>query len=187
MYSAEVAASIPILTYLGLSLAVAGIIVILYSVVLLVRSKRNGQKARVAAYVMTGIIIIASGLPIYVIQARNSQNAAINVGNGYLEISGPRIGEHNYSSSSISNAFLENIHTGSITLAKRTGGISTGSLNEGNFVLSNGDNAYVISDNTTVLVVEPNSGPVLVLGTSNTLALATAFNTDVSPVTGLHS
>lgn len=187
MYSASVAASTPILTYIGLSLLVPGVIIILLSIILFVRGKRSGQATRFAAYMVVGIIIIACGIPIYVIQARTSQNAVINVGNGYLEISGPRIGEHNYSSSSIKDAFLENINTGSLTLAKRTGGISTGSLNEGNFVLSNGNSAYVISDNDTVLVVEPYSGPTLLLGTSNTAALAAAFNSEVSPVSGLNT
>lgn len=186
MYSASVAASLPFLTYTGLSLLIGGVFVIIYSAVVYIRAKRNGKTTRVTALMLTGIIILSSGIPIYVTQARTSQNATINVGNGYLEISGPRIGEHNYSSSSIKEAFLENINTGSLTLTKRTGGISTGSLNEGNFVLSNGNSAYVIADNYTVLVVEPYTGPTLVLGTTNTDAMAAAFNSEVSPVSGLY-
>jgi hypothetical protein len=47
------------------------------------------------------------------------------------------------------------------------------------FTLGNGKTAYVISNNSTDLIIELNSGKYVILGTSDTNALATSFSQSV--------
>ena len=48
--------------------------------------------------------------------------------------------------------------------------------------LGNGDTAYVVSNNSTDLLIQLNSGEYVILGTSNTNALATSFSQSVYPL-----
>ena len=49
----------------------------------------------------------------------------------------------------------------------------------GIFTLGNGATAYVVSNNSTDLIIQLNSGEYVVLGTSNINALATSFSNSV--------
>ena len=183
MESFTVSDSLSSLRLIGIVLLILGFV--LTSVVVLVyfwrRSKGNASARTYATILIVISSLIISGGVFYAITGPNS---SITVGNRYVTVSGKYIGNETYYTSDIKAAFVENINTGSITLKTRTMGTSLGNINEGRFTLSNGASAYVISDNSTDLVVQLNSGFYLVLGTNNTNALATSFSANVFNVPG---
>ena len=65
-----------------------------------------------------------------------------------------------------------------LTLSKQHG-TNYDHFNVGVFTLGNGATAYVISNNSTDLIIQLTSEKYLVLGTSNTNALATSFSQSV--------
>lgn len=186
MFTATVNSSIPLLSYLGYALVGTGVIGI---VALLILISRRDKKSRGGAsrFVVLFVILIIAGVPLFAIHSIAGSVSTITVGDGYIQVSGPFIGNNNYTASQISYAFVENLHTGNLSLSVRTGGTSLGSLHEGRFTLSNGAGAHVVTDNATVLVIEMKSGLYLVLGTPNTDALVSAFNSDVFPTAGMSS
>lgn len=185
MYAATISASIGWLMYIGLGLVALGAAGVVFSLVYRIRRKDDAARRKAIGLLVTFAILASSGLPIYIIEGSAGGNATINIGSGYLQFNGPFLGNYNYSSNDVKYAFVENINSGCVTLGTRTDGTSLGNLNEGHFDLSNGQAAYVVSDNATSLVIEMASGPWVVLGTNNTMELASAFNSNVAPVSGI--
>ena len=99
-------------------------------------------------------------------------------------MSGAFIGNETYRASDIQSAFVENVHTGSLRLNIRDYGTALEDYNEGVYTMSNGAAAHVVSTNQTALVTALNSGLYLVLGISNTSALASDFAANLAPVAG---
>jgi hypothetical protein len=61
-------------------------------------------------------------------------------------------------------------------------GTDYGNINIGIFTLGNNATAYVLSTNSTDLIIQLNNGQYMILGTSNTNALATSFSQNVYPL-----
>jgi hypothetical protein len=184
MYQATISSSIPILAYIGISLMGAGAVGLVIFITLSLKDhERNKRVYRLMSIVFAMILI--TGLPIYIVQGISGSNAEISMGTGFVHVSGPYIGNQNFTSSQVRYAFMENINTGNVTITIRDAGTSLGNLNEGLFTLSNGKTAYVATDNATSLVVSLDSGKFLILGSQDSLPLAEYFSSHVKNVRGL--
>ena len=154
-----------------------------FVLVIVRRSKKNLVLLRSNSLVAAFVIGFALLLPGGIIYATTIGSSTIAIGNGYFSVSGQFLDNSTYTKSQIKTAFIdENINSGNLTLTTRNEGTSLGNINVGIYTLSNGASAHVVSVNQTDLIIELNSGPYLVLGTSNTNALVTAFSADVIPV-----
>ena len=139
-----------------------------------------GRGTRRAAFIIAGIILIGTGVGLY---ALGGLPSTITVGSGYVSIQSPPIGTGNINvtSSEIASAYVAQIGSGNLTLSTRQWGVSIGNLNLGVFTLGNGKTANVVSNNPTDLIIQLNNGQYLILGTSNTTALASSFSQNVYP------
>jgi len=90
-------------------------------------------------------------------------------------------GNKNVTSSEVSTAFVGQVGSGDFTLDKQYG-TNVGNINVGVYKLGNGATAYVASTNSTDLIIQLNSGQYLILGNSNTDALAASFSQNVYPL-----
>jgi hypothetical protein len=79
------------------------------------------------------------------------------------------------------SAYLGQIGSGNLTLSKQHG-TNYDHFNVGIFTLGNGKTAYVVSNNSTDLIIQLSSGGYVILGTSDTNALATSFSRSVYPL-----
>jgi len=139
-----------------------------------------GRGTRRAAFIIAGIILIGTGVGLY---ALGGIPSTITVGSGYVYIQSPPLGTGNINvtSSEIASAYVAQIGSGNLTLSTRQWGVSIGNLNLGVFTLGNGKTAHVVSNNPTDLIIQLNNGQYLILGTSNTTALASSFSQNVYP------
>ncbi len=137
-------------------------------------------------FVIGGILTIALGVGAFFVFYAPS---TVTVGSGYLNVqfsgfspnlpSVPFIsGNKNVTSSEISSAFVGQVGSGDFTLNKQYGA-NAGDINIGVYKLGNGATAYVASTNSTDLIIQLNSGQYIILGTSNTGALAASFSQNV--------
>jgi len=136
-----------------------------------------------------GVVLIALALSGFFIYYAPS---TVTVGSGYVNVqfsgfspNSPGVpfisGSKNFTSSEISDAFVGQIGSGNFTLNKQYG-TNDGNTNIGSFTLGNGATAYVASTNPTDLIIQLNNGQYVILGTSNTDALATSFSQNVYPL-----
>ena len=139
-----------------------------------------GRGTRRAAFIIAGIILIGTGVGLY---ALGGIPSTITVGSGYVYIQSPPLGTGNINvtASEIASAYVAQIGSGNLTLSTRQWGVSIGNLNLGVFTLGNGKTANVVSNNPTDLIIQLNNGQYLILGTSNTTALASSFSQNVYP------
>jgi hypothetical protein len=114
--------------------------------------------------------------------------STVTVGSGYITVHFSTLspipfigGDKTVTSSEISTAFVGQIGSGNFTLDKLYGA-NAGDINTGVYTLGNGATAYIASTNSTDLIIQLNSGQYLILGTSNTNALATSFSQNVYPL-----
>ena len=133
-------------------------------------------------YVTMGIVIIALGGALSYYWAAPS---TVTVGSGYINVQFSTLstipfigGDKNVTSSEISTAYVGQIGSGNFTLDKLYGA-NAGDTNVGVYTLGNGATAYIASTNSTDLIIQLNSGQYIILGTSNTNALATSFSQNV--------
>jgi hypothetical protein len=87
----------------------------------------------------------------------------------------------NITADKITSAYVGQIGSGNLTLSKQHG-TNYDDFNVGIFTLGNGAKAYVVSDNSTDLIIQLNSGEYVILGTPNTNTLATTFSQLVYPL-----
>lgn len=178
--------AVPFMKAIGLLTLIISLIILAITAGLLIWNRgRHKIAIRTFSTVIITLVVIASVGGLFYSLSANGGSSTIIIGNNYVTISGQFIGNNTYHTSNISSAFVENIHTGNITLKNREMGTNFGSVNEGRYSLSNGARAYVISNNATDLVVHLNSGLYLVLGTSNTTLLAQSFSANVFTVNGI--
>lgn len=128
-------------------------------------------------YLALGIIIVGLGTGIYVI---TNSPSTITVGPQYISYQSSFLngGSMTITSDQISNAYIGQLGQGDLRMS-RTFGTSTGNVNMGLFALANGKTAHVLSCNQTSLVIEMKNGENVILGTSNTEALAVSFSENV--------
>ena len=153
---------------------------------LIVLAFATGRRAKsvrrtFVALLIIGVVTIGVGVGLaYSMGARSS----ITVASGYVYVNSPSIwgaGNVNITSNQIQTAYVETIGSGLLTLSKQHG-TNTGDFDVGVFTLGNGATAYVVTDNSTCLVLQLYSGSYVLLGTNDTFALATAFSQSVHPV-----
>lgn len=162
---------------------VVGVAAIALGALLLYRSRKNSGLLRGAiGSLLVGFVLLASGEGLLL---GGGGASVIVIRQGSFSVSGGFIGNNTYTAGEVRAAFVGNIVNGNLTLRSRNGGISLGNIKEGLFTLSNGATAHVVSVNQTDLYVELNTGLYLVLGTTNTGALASDFAANVAPVAGL--
>lgn len=136
-----------------------------------------GKGTRRWAFIIAGIILIGTGVGLY---ALGGIPSTITVGSGYVYIQSPPFGTGNINvtSSEIASAYVGQIGSGNLTLSKQYG-TNAGNLNIGVFTLGNGKTANVVSNNPTDLIIQLNNSQYVILGTSNTTALAASFSQSV--------
>ncbi len=143
--------------------------------------RRAGNKYR---YLLCGVVLIVSMMAAYFTFYMPS---TVTVGSGYVAVHFsalpiPFVGEDkNFTSNEIAAAFVGQVGSGEFTLDKQSGA-NAGATNIGVYKLGNGATAYVASTNSTDLIIQLNSGQYLILGTSNTEALAASFSQNVHPL-----
>ena len=133
------------------------------------------------ALIIISVLIIAGG--IWLFFATNTPST-ITVGSGFVNIQSPGFGgagNMEITSTQIVSAYVGQIGSGNLTLSKQHG-TNYDHFNVGIFTLGNGATAYVVSNNSTDLIIQLNSGEYVILGTSNTNALATSFSSSVYPL-----
>jgi hypothetical protein len=136
-------------------------------------------------YLTCGIVLIALALGTYFTFYAPS---TVTVGSGYINVHFSTLspipfigGDKNVTSSEISTAFVGQVGSGNFSLNKLYGA-NAGDINIGVYRLGNGATADVASTNSTDLIIQLNSGQYVILGTSNTNALATSFSQNVYPI-----
>jgi len=141
-------------------------------------SRAKSIRRTFVALLVIGIVTIGVGIGLsYSISAPST----ITIGNGYLYVNSPSLwgtGNMNITSSQIRSAYVGEIGVGNLTMSRQHG-TSTGNFNVGVFTLGSGATAYVVSDNSTSLVLQLYSGEYVILGTNDTDALVAAFSQSV--------
>ena len=158
------------------ALVVTGVALIVLAIVTGRRAKTI--RSTFLALLIIGIVIIAGG--IWLFFAVNTPST-ITVGSGYVSIQSPGFGgagNMNITSSQIVSAYVGQICSGNLTLSKQHG-INYDHFNVGIFTIGNGKTAYVVSNNSTDLIIQLKSGEYVLLGTSDTNALAASFSQSV--------
>jgi hypothetical protein len=159
------------------------VILVVTGVFLIVLAFATGRRAKTirgtfALLIIIGLAVMGLGIWLF-FSARAS--STITVGSGYVSVTSSSFGgtgNLNFTSSDIASAYVGQIGSGNFTLSKQHG-TNTGDFNVGVFTLGNGATAYVVSSNSTDLIIHLDTGDYLILGTSNTDALASSFSQSV--------
>ena len=159
------------------------VILVLAGAALIVLALATGRRAKsvrgtFVALLVLGVAVVGVGAGLSYFSGGPS---TITIGNGYVYINSPSFsgaGNMNITSSHIRNAYVGEIGVGNLTISKQHG-TNTGNFNVGVFTLGSGATAYVVSDNSTSLVLQLYSGGYVILGTSDTGALVAAFSQSV--------
>lgn len=126
------------------------------------------------ALIIMGLVIIGLGGWIYY---ETNVPSTITVGSGYVSIRSPSFfgaGDRMVTTDQIASAYIGVLGSGNFTLSKQHG-TDFDQYNVGVFTLGNGKTAYVVSSNSTDLIIRLNGGDYVILGTSNTDALIMSF------------
>ncbi|MGA2385613.1 MAG: hypothetical protein ABSG33_03670 [Candidatus Bathyarchaeia archaeon] len=161
-------------------------ILVVMGTVLLALALATGRRAKTikgtfVVLMIIGVAVIGSG--IFLFFASNTPST-ITVGLGYVSVKSPSFfgaGDMNIAADKIASAYVGQIGSGNFTLSKQHG-TNYDHFNVGAFTLGNGKNAYVVSDNSTDLIIQLTDGEYAILGTSNTNALAASFSESVYPL-----
>jgi hypothetical protein len=144
------------------------------------RRAKTIRRTFIAIMVIGAVIVVSGVLLFFAVNA----SSIIAVGPGYVNIESPSFsgaGNMNISSDEIASAYVGQLGSGNLTLSKQHG-TNYDHFNVGIFTLGNGKTAYVVSDNYTDLIVLLKSGEYVILGTSDTDALATSISQLVYPI-----
>ncbi|MGA3291157.1 MAG: hypothetical protein ABSD42_13065 [Candidatus Bathyarchaeia archaeon] len=165
---------------------IALVVLVVTGAVLLLLTFTTGRRAKTIrrtfiVLMIIGIVVI--GLGVWLFFASNTPST-ITVGSGYVSIQSPSFngaGNINITANKIASAYVGQIGSGNLTLSKQHG-TNYDHFNVGIFTLENGGTAYVVSNNSTDLIIKLSSGEYVILGTSNTNSLATSFSQSVYPL-----
>jgi hypothetical protein len=166
--------------------SIALIVLVVTGIVLLLLAFTTGRQAKrigrnFVVLMIIGLTVI--GLGLWLFFASNAPST-ITVGSGYVSIQSPSFngaGNMNITADKIASAYVGQIGSGNLILSKQHG-TNYDHFNVGIFTLGNGDKAYVVSNNSTDLIIQLNNGEYVILGTSDTNALATSFSQSVYPL-----
>jgi hypothetical protein len=131
--------------------------------------------------ILIGIVTIGLGVWVFF---DSSSPSTITIGTGYVSIQSSSFGgagNLNVTSDKIVSAYVGQIGSGNLSLTKQHG-TNYDDVNIGVYTLGNGKTANVVSENSTDLIIQLNNGNYVILGTSNTNALATSFSQNVYPL-----
>lgn len=162
---------------------IALIVLVVSGIVLLLLAFIFGRRAKTIRRTYFVLIIIGlatMGIGVWFYHDA-TMPSTITVGSGYVSIHSPGLfgaGDRNVTTDKISSAYVGQLGSGNLTLSKQHG-TNYDQFNVGIFTLGNGKTAYVVSSNSTDLIIQLNSGEYVILGTSNTGALATSFSHSV--------
>ncbi len=162
-----------------IALVVTGAVLIALALI----TGRHSKTIRRTFFVLLliGIVLVGFGVFLYFITGVSS---SITVGSGYVSITSPGFagaGNLNVTSSQIISAYVAQVGSGNLTLSKQHG-TNFSDLNVGVFSLGNGRTAHVVSNNSTDVIVQLTTGEYLILGPTNTQALAESFSQNVYPL-----
>ena len=163
------------------------IILVVTGAALLILALKTGRHAKTVrhtfiALLVIGIAVIGLGVGLFY---ATSTPSTITIGSGYVNIQSPSFngaGNLNVTSDQIVSAYVGQIGSGNLTLAKQHG-TNYDHLNVGVFTLGNAATAYVVSSNSTDLIIQLNSGKYVILGTPNTDDLVAIFSNSVYSIT----
>jgi hypothetical protein len=162
---------------------IALIFLVITGIALLLLAFLTGRRAKTirrtfVALIIMGLAIIGLGVWMYY---ETNMPSTITVGSGYVSIHSSGFfgaGDRNVTTDQIASAYIGQLGSGNLTLSKQHG-TNYDDFNIGIFTLGNGQTAYVVSSNSTDLIIQMNSGEYVILGTTNTSALATYFSQSV--------
>jgi hypothetical protein len=157
-------------------LVVTGMSLILLALVFGRRAKTI--RRTFVALIIIGVATMGIGAWIYY---EATTPSTITVGSGYVSIRSPGFfgaGDRNVTTDKIASAYVGQLDSGNLTLSKQHG-TNYDDFNVGIFTLGNGRTAYVVSSNSTNLIIQLDNGEYVILGTSNTDALVTSFSQSV--------
>jgi len=136
------------------------------------------------------VLLIAGGLVVCALTSVTSPSV-VTVGDGYINVESTSfnlvggllgISSSKYvASEEIAAAFVGQVGQGDFTLHRQLG-LDSGDTNVGIFALGNGATAYLATTNATCLIIELKNGEYLIIGTSDTQALANSFSQNVHPL-----
>lgn len=140
---------------------------------------------------LLGISLIACGGFAFGLISVSSSPSIVTIGDGYMNVecnSFNIVGaifdiknNKTVSSEEIVTAFVGQVGLGDFKLHKQYGS-NYGDTNIGMFTLGNGATAYVVTTNSTSLIIELKSGEYLIVGTSDTQTLANSFSQKIYPL-----
>ncbi len=162
------------------ALVITGAVIIIAAFV----TGRNAKTIRKTFFALLVLGLAIAGLGVFLYFTLDTP-VTITLGDGYVGIADSSLGgmgNQNFTSSQITQAYVTQLGTGNISLSYRQHGTSYGNFKLGVFTLGNGHTAYVATNNQTVVAAELTNGNYLVLGTSNTQAFADSFSTLVYPL-----
>lgn len=168
---------IPTATFASYLIFLGPAVLVIFAVFRYISSK---SKAMLVALLVISVGAFAGSY--FFIHEQTSTPSQITIGNGYIRISSSETGTINTSTSQISNAYVATIGTGNLTLRKDHG-LNNNIDNIGVFRTGNGKTADVISDNSTDLIVQLNSGNYIIAGISgsNFTTMVSLFKQQVYP------
>ena len=152
------------------------VVIVVIAVVLVIIFKRGPQR-KLSIVIVVAVLISTIAIVFLLVPVSPS---TITINQGQMSVSGSPFGTKSYTSSSIEKAYIAEIGKGNLTIS-RTAGTSLGSYHEGDYSL-NGASAYVISTNSTNLVVELTGGSYLVLSPPNFDSFISVFSANIAPV-----
>ena len=159
------------------------VILVVTGIILIVLALATGRRAKTiratfALLIIIGIAVIGLGIWLFF---STTIPSTITLSSGYISITSPSFGgtgNLNFTSNEITSAYIGQISSGNLTLSRQHG-TTSGDFKVGVFTLGNTETAYVVSNNSTDLIIHLNTGNYLILGTSDTDALASSFSKSV--------
>ena len=162
---------------------IALIILVATGIALLLLALTTGRRAKTVrhtfiALLVIGIVVIGLGVGLFF---AISTPSTITVGSGYVSIQSSSFsgaGNLKVTSDQIVSAYVGQIGSGNLTLSKQHG-TNYDHFNVGIFTLGNGKTAFVVSSNSTDLIIQLDNGEYVILGTSDTANLVASFSQSV--------
>jgi hypothetical protein len=187
---------------LAVTLIVLGIVLLVANVLLYRRFSYRSWGGRMVGVgvgvnskyvlVLLGIVLIVIGGFVYGVALSTSSPSVVAIGDGYINVKSSNFvslgallgvsGNKNVTYEEIANAFVGQIGSGNFNLHKQHA-IDFDNTYIGKYVLGNDATAYVATINATSLIIELKNGEYLIVGTSNTQALANSFSQNVHSLT----
>jgi hypothetical protein len=162
-----------------IGLVVTGVVIIILAFAIGRRTKNI--RGTFVLLLIIGLAVLGLGIWLFF---SSTGSSTITIGSGYVSVTSSSFsgtGNLNFTSSEITSAYVAQIGSGNLTLSKQHG-TNYGDFKVGVFTLGNRATAYVVSNNSTDLIIQLDTGNYLILGTSNTNTLTQKFSQSVYPV-----